>query len=61
MVNLIALTNNILQLDGHECVRRVGIIEQFYSSSVIEEDHKHDIDEVGEEDELDVVIQCEKE
>ena len=46
-----------LQLDGRECVRKVGIIEQFYSFSVIEEAHKHGIDEVGKEDEFDVLIQ----
>ena len=59
-MNLIALTDDILKLNGRECVRRVGIIELFYSSSVIEEAHKHGIDKVGEEDELDVLIQCEK-
>ena len=40
----------ILQLDGCESVRTLGIIEQCYSSSVIEEAHINDIDEVGEED-----------
>ena len=49
-MNQIALTNDILKLDGCECVRRVGTIKQWYSSSVIEEAHINDIDEVGEED-----------
>ena len=60
-MNHIALTDDILLLDGRECVRRVGIIEQFYSSSAIEDAHKHGIDQVGEEDEFDVLIQCQKE
>ena len=59
-MNQIALTNDILKLDGCECVRRVGTIKQWYSSSVIEEAHKHGIEEMGEEDEFDVLIQCEK-
>ena len=60
-MNLIVLTDEFLKLDGRECVRKVGIIELFYYSIVIEEAHKHNIDEVGEEDEFDVLIQCEKE
>ena len=53
-MNLIALTNDLLQSHRRECVRRVEIIKLFYSPSVIEETHKNGIDEVGEEDEFDV-------
>ena len=56
-MNLFAITDNILQSDGHECVRRMGIIKPFYSSIVIEEAHQNGINEVGEEDKLDGLIQ----
>ena len=40
IVNLITLTDYILKLDGHECVRRVGIIEPYNSYIVLEEVNK---------------------
>ena len=60
IVHLIALTDDIWQLHGRECVRRVGIIEPYYFSILIEEAQKNEIDEVGKKYEFDVFIQCEK-